>query len=634
MDQATNSIDHTTNRPSDQPMTEINYHRKLNRRFVFSALPSFIFFAGFHFLKGNFVPGVLFSLLAVNAMVFYIWSLFVKDISKEIWLKRVGTSIAFGLLALVLAGGLFTEDLYLAIPWVFIYPLAALLMFGERIGFFFAGGFCAIIWGCFYYMDLPPWDHAAVKAFKLSMGFSLITSLVIARVAERTRVRMRNELLEARDKYMAAEEQQRLTNEELKIEIDMRITSEQLLSQSEIRYRALFEESAVSLWEENHVDVKMFLDSLPEAVKDNMAVYLRQHPEEVERCVKKMRVTAVNHATLNLYEAFDEGELLSNISKVLPEDKLGWNITRITELYHNGRYQDQVEVRTLKGRRLNLLITSTVPAGYTTSWEKVYTSVNDITERVAIEEEKKRVEKQAQNARQMQATATLAGGIAHQFNNALAVIVGNLDLLEMKMADSSEMESSMESLRKSSEHMHRLTRQLLAYAQGGKFQPTDIPAEVIINDFLASDKHLQASGVCIKTNFEENVILSGGDITQIASVFEAAVSNAVEAMGDSGEIIISTCNLVVNDQHDIVRAGLEPGSYALITIEDFGEGMDEEIRRRIFDPFFSTKFLGRGMGMAAAYGIVRNHNGMIDVVSAPGKGTRVMIYLPSVNSLN
>ncbi len=631
MNRAINMENNPAAEPSDQRRTEINYHRKLNLRFVLVALPSFMFFAGFHFFQGNIFPGVIFSLLAVNAVLFVLLGRHTKKIKNLIRQKRVGSSIAFALLAAVIIDGLFSKDVYLAFPWIFIYPVAALLMFGERIGIFFASGFCLIIWGCFYFMDLPPWNMAAINLFKLSSGFALFSSLVVAQIAERTRVRMRNGLIEARNKYMAAEEQQRLTNEELKVEIDMRITSERLLSQSEIRYRALFEESAVSLWEENQAEVKTFLDGLAEGARENMAVYLRQHPDDLEKCVKMMRVTAVNHATLNLYEATDERELLSNIPKVLPEDNLNWNIARITALYRNGRYQDQVEVKTLKGRKLNLLVTSTVPVGYDASWEKIYTSVNDITERVTIEAEKKRVEDQAQHARQIQAIATLAGGIAHQFNNALAVIVGNLDLLEMKMEGNSDgVTGSMESLRKSSEHMYRLTRQLLAYAQGGKFQPTDVPAQVLIKDFLKSNKHLQASGIRFTTNFEKGVVLSGGDITQIGSVLEAALSNAVEATGDSGEITISACNLVVDKTHDLVRTGLDPGNYALITIEDFGEGMSEETRQRIFDPFFSTKFVGRGMGMAAAYGIVRNHNGMIEVKSKPGEGTRVMIYLPSV----
>ena len=130
------------------------------------------------------------------------------------------------------------------------------------------------------------------------------------------------------------------------------------------------------------------------------------------------------------------------------------------------------------------------------------------------------------------------------------------------------------------------------------------------------------------THFEEEVSLSGADNTQIRTVLEAVLANAVEAMPNGGDVLIATCYRMLAEGPKGPDGALPAGLYAAITIADQGVGMDEEACRRIFEPFFSTKFVGRGLSMAAAYGIVRNHDGMIEVRSAPAKGTQVTIYLP------
>lgn len=630
MDQASKSEPEKRAAFSDRFLTEVKYQQMLKPLLVLAALPPFVFFAIYQFVKGNLFPGTLFTLLTANAFISLVLGRYIKDIRKLTLLNLVGLSIAFTLLGFILAAGLLSDQIYLVIPWVATYPAAILLMMGKRIGIIGAVSYTVVMIGLLVIVHLPPWSDATQQNFKISLAFALIASLVYMLVAERSRIKTRNNLLKARNKYKASEERQRLTNEELKNEIQMRVQSEKALSQSELRYRALFEESSVSLWEENQSDIKKYLDNLPQEAMADLETYLNQNRNELKKYIGSVRITAVNRATLKLYDAPDMETLLRNIRKILPADIIGWSIERFTALFRDGNYQNQVETCTIGGRPLNTLSSSTVPAGYESSWEKVYTSVYDITERVAVEAEKRRVEEQLQHTRQFQAIASLAGGIAHQFNNALSAIVGCVDLLEIKTQGTPNTNNHFNMLRGSSERMRRLTEQLLAYAQGGKYQPTDFSVEELITNLLKSDDELKRFSGQIRTALEDDIVLSRCDLTQIQIVFESVLYNAVEAIQDSGYVIIASRKFHITMDHEAVTKGLTPGYYAQLTIADNGAGMDKETCRRIFEPFFTTKFVGRGLGMAAAYGIVRNHDGLIQVSSTLGEGTQVTIYLPCV----
>ncbi|MBI5895650.1 MAG: hypothetical protein HZB24_06485 [Desulfobacterales bacterium] len=148
---------------------------------------------------------------------------------------------------------------------------------------------------------------------------------------------------------------------------------------------------------------------------------------------------------------------------------------------------------------------------------------------------------------------------------------------------------------------------------------------------LKTSKLARNPAIQITTRFEEGLRLTGGDLTQIRSVLEAVLANAVEAMPNGGEVVIATHGQKLDEGPKGPDGPLAPGRYAVITVADQGTGMDEETRQRIFEPFFSTKFVGRGLGMAAADGIVRNHDGLIEVKTALNQGTQVMIYLPGAD---
>lgn len=244
----------------------------------------------------------------------------------------------------------------------------------------------------------------------------------------------------------------------------------------------------------------------------------------------------------------------------------------------------------------------------------------------------RRLERELQQSHKMQAITTLAGGIAHQFNNALSVITANLDLFELDLADDPEIFKKTRSMRDSAFRMSGLNDQLLAYARGGKYQAKIMPFGDFVKNTLPLLQHRIGPTIRLETQLREDVSLVNIDTAQLQMVISAILENALEAVNDTGEICIATFNKKVDGIFAKKHPGLKPGTYACLQVEDNGRGMNEATRSRVFEPFFTTKFQGRGLGMAAAYGIVKNHDGYVSVDSESGRGTVVCVYIPAVEN--
>ena len=248
--------------------------------------------------------------------------------------------------------------------------------------------------------------------------------------------------------------------------------------------------------------------------------------------------------------------------------------------------------------------------------------INDISER-------KKLQTQIRQAQMMESIATLAGGIAHQFNNALSVIIGNVELLKMEQSEDAGRTEFLDPIKNAAYRMSMLTSQLLAYARGGKYNPKIISLGKFIENTLPLIQHSIGHSVFVQKFLPPYVLNVEADITQLQMVLSAVLNNAAEAIDGHGQLRLNVTDKEVQSGHP----HLEPGNYACISIEDDGKGMDEETRARIFEPFFTTYFQGRGLGMAAVYGIIKNHNGWISVDSELGKGTTVCIYLPAFEDM-
>jgi len=260
---------------------------------------------------------------------------------------------------------------------------------------------------------------------------------------------------------------------------------------------------------------------------------------------------------------------------------------------------------------------------------KHFLTYEDISAQVKAEEERKNLENQLQVAKKMESIATLAGGVAHEFNNALIGITGNIEFLNMDLPDDENVTKYTKSMKSSAHRMAHLTSQLLAYARGGKYQDKIVSLNDFVEDTLPLIKYNIKPDTRIETDLPKDILNVKVDLTQMQMVLSTILTNSDEALEGPGRIRITTTNEDIDDEFARTHPGLRPGRYVCLTIKDDGKGMDEEIKSKIFEPFFTTKFQGCGLGMAAVYGIVKNHGGWVSVESEISKGTTVRIYLPS-----
>jgi len=256
----------------------------------------------------------------------------------------------------------------------------------------------------------------------------------------------------------------------------------------------------------------------------------------------------------------------------------------------------------------------------------------DISKRKQAEKEKRQLELRLQETQRLEAIATLAGGIAHEFNNALQGVMGNLDILKDRYGDYEGVKKYAEKTEAQIQRLVKLTKQLLAFAKGGKYQTKKIAANDLVSETLELIQHSITPDIQIVPVLQNVINEIDGDPVQLKMIISAVVLNAVEAIKGSGRITIRTQDFEIAGESGSARDSHLTDCYVCITVEDTGKGMDETIRKKMFDPFFTTKFQGRGLGMAAAHGIVENHGGWIEVESQPEKGTLVKIYLPTAEN--
>ena len=266
---------------------------------------------------------------------------------------------------------------------------------------------------------------------------------------------------------------------------------------------------------------------------------------------------------------------------------------------------------------------SSSPISYTDGAISTLSVCRDITD-------VKKMERRLRQAHKMEAIGTLAGGIAHQFNNALYGITGTIDLLEMDFPNDKKVADYIGKMRISARRMTHLAAQLLAYARGGKYQAETISLRDFLKETLPLIQHAAGSDIRVNTDLPRDLFKVKTDLSQMQMVLSAVLTNASESMEGKGSIRVACKNTMITNKTMGDFPRLKTGRYVCLAVSDNGKGMDEETRKRIFEPFFTTGFEGRGLGMAAAYGIVKNHAGWISVDSELGHGTTVKIYLPAI----
>lgn len=256
--------------------------------------------------------------------------------------------------------------------------------------------------------------------------------------------------------------------------------------------------------------------------------------------------------------------------------------------------------------------------------------LRDAKDRLQLEMERTRLENQLLKAQKMEAVGTLAGGIAHNFNNWLTGILGNITLIRLGLQKNEKVLERIHKIENIIENAAKMTQQLLGYARGGKYESRPIDINQIVREsgetFGAAKKD-----TTIKLELDPALYTVKADRSQIEQVLWNLYVNAVDAMPDGGEVHIQTKNTTAGELSGSLYE-VTPGAYACIRVRDTGSGIDPEHIENIFEPFYTTKTgKGTGLGLASAYGIIKSHKGYIDVKSTKNRGSTFTILLPAID---
>jgi PAS domain S-box-containing protein len=526
--------------------------------------------------------------------------------------------------------------------------------------------------------------------------------------------------------------------------------AEQALRASEERYRSLFEDSPLSLWEEDVTALNDYLKSLRSSGTTDLRAYFADHPEEVLKCVRMIKVITVNRASLYLFEAPDQTTLLHDLSRVFTAESLAAFQEIMVALSEGAQlYECETSHQTLKGRTINVILRwsllasdrmsrsraliSIVDISYRKRAEemirqnerfmrntldsvdegflvidrdyrilianKAYCSqvaqtcdavigkhcfeishnisrpcyeegeecvvqqvfatgepreilhkhadpdghilfmetkgfpikdasgnvtavietLNDITEKLLLEEERLKTQK-------LESLGTLAGGIAHDFNNLLQGIFGYISMAKIMLSQPVKSQAMLEQAEKALHQSVNLTSQLLTFSKGGKPVKKLTDLRPVIDNSVKFT--LSGSRCDFRLTIPEDLWQAEADEGQLGQVIQNIVLNADQAMPVGGTVMVTAANMAESDAS--LPAGLAKGQYVVIAIQDTGIGIPKQYLSKIFDPYFTTKEKGSGLGLATSYSIIRNHGGMIDVRTKSGEGSTFMIYLPAI----
>jgi PAS domain S-box-containing protein len=346
---------------------------------------------------------------------------------------------------------------------------------------------------------------------------------------------------------------------------------------------------------------------------------------------------SVNPAMARIYGYDSPEDMISNITNleteiyVDPKERMRF----IKELDRYGKIEG-FEVENYRKNNEKIWITVNARTVYDSTGKVLYYegTVMDITLRKNTEEEKERLQLLLRQAQKMEAIGTLAGGVAHDFNNILSVVLGFGSMLQKELDKDSPIYKYADQIVLAAEKAANLTSSLLSFSRKRPVQLQPVK----LNDIIISIEKLLITSltedITLQKFLSDKELVIMGDVTQIEQILFNLATNARDAMPDGGILTIETKLLDIKDDFTDILGYGKPGTYTLLSVKDTGEGMDIQTKEHIFDPFYTTKSVGKGtgLGLSTVYGIVKQHNGYITVYSEPGMGTVFHIYFPAISA--
>jgi PAS domain S-box-containing protein len=346
---------------------------------------------------------------------------------------------------------------------------------------------------------------------------------------------------------------------------------------------------------------------------------------------EKQRIIVFNKAAEEIFRCAAEEVMGQSLDRFLPE-----SLREIHQQHIRDFGQTGVSTRSMYSQRTLVAIRSNgeefpieaAISQITTSSEKLYTVIlRDISVR-------KRTEDQLRHAQKMDAVGQLAGGIAHEFNNYLAIIMGYTELLERETLGSESLRPSLSEIKDASQKVASLTRQLLTFSRKQVTEPREVDLNSTVWETHKLLRRLIPVTIDLIPKLQDGLGKVKADPAQVQQSLINLVLNARDSMPDGGKIFIETEEVDLDPEYASRQLDVQPGRYVMLSVADTGIGMDRETLSRIFEPFFTTKEEGKGtgLGLSTTYGIVKQSGGHLTVASVLGKGSTFRIYLPKLSN--
>lgn len=384
-------------------------------------------------------------------------------------------------------------------------------------------------------------------------------------------------------------------------DISERKLTQETLQQSEERWQYALEGSGDGVWDREIKTDKVFysdqwkrmLGYEPEEIPQTPTAWRQLiHPEDLEKVIQE----------LHRHEHGETPEYLAEYRIRCKDGSYKWILAR-----------GKVMIRDADGKALRIVGTHA-----------------DITDR-------KQLEEQLRQAQKMEAVGQLAGGVAHDFNNILTTIIGRTYLLQSRLQGHQDLLTHVEQVTLAAERATRLTQSLLSFSREQVMDQQEISLNETVHKASDIFSRLIREDVEITMRLSDKTPIVFGDESQLIQILLNLVTNARDAITETGRILITT-DIVTVERHMPMAVGgsVPPGTYAVLTVTDTGQGMDAATQTRIFEPFFTTKEVGKGtgLGLSVVYGIIRRHSGYLGLQSDPGNGTTFSIYLSALVTKN
>ena len=405
----------------------------------------------------------------------------------------------------------------------------------------------------------------------------------------------------------------------LTMNIKNRKIAEINLADSNDRYKTLFQDSPVPLWEEDFSEIYEYFSKLRENGITDFKSYFHENPSELSNCAQKIKIIDVNQATLVLHKAKNKKELLGNLDKVFTEESLKIFKEEIITLSEGKfEFESEGEVKTLSGEPRYIFIKMLIDQKQK-KLGRALISTTDLTER-------KKIEENLRKAQKMESIGTLAGGIAHDFNNILYPIIGFTEMSMQDLPKTHEVQENLQDILDGAKRARDLIKQILLFARQEKQTLKPIILKPVVEEALKLLRSSISANIDIQSHFYDGKDYVLSDATEIHEIVMNLCINAYHSMEEDGGTLI----VRLNKQKPSSDLNLPSGEYICLSVSDSGVGIPKEIIDKIFEPYLTTKELGKGsgLGLSVVHGIVTNYKGNISVESSPGKGSVFNIFLP------